>query len=518
MLALASGLIGGAALGCGMVLFFAIISDRLRRRSDIAAALEVPVPVSVGRIYQQPKRYAVAAEMRAWTTACRTRQRLAQSDRDGASSTRHEGRIGVICIDNAQEVRFAVARAATELADDGLSVSIVDLTRHGSLDLDLVPTTMGSTHRPTVLRPRGIPVLAGTMADLQVVGDDDRNPPSLDLTDVSLVFTDLDPSVGADYLVPWTDRVMIAVTAGRSSAEMVRTAADLIRTAGLELRIAGLLHTERTDKSSGTAGFEPIPIDVWDGHERTDLLKISVDESRAADVEHAAAMGVVAQDGIAAAHELTANAEQATHEESLAKQLEQERVDEELVPQPEEPGDEEALRAGPEQDVVDEEALTEQVEDQEPPQPEQHLVDEEALTEQPRRPRAAPTRATPGRRRSTHRTTRRPRAAPTRATPGRRRSTHRTTTRKKTKSRPPPNQSNTWSTKKPSPNNHKKEDQEPPTTQPEQHLIDEEALRQREDQDRPEPEQHLVDEEYLPDRLEDQEPPTTQPEQHLVDE
>ena len=39
VLTLASGLIGGAALGCGTVLFFAIISDRLRRRADVAAAL-----------------------------------------------------------------------------------------------------------------------------------------------------------------------------------------------------------------------------------------------------------------------------------------------------------------------------------------------------------------------------------------------------------------------------------------------------------------------------------------------
>jgi hypothetical protein len=292
VLALASGLIGGAALGCGMVLFFAIISDRLRRRADIAAALEVPVPLSVGRISPVPQRLLWLPKMRALDSR-RTdeRQRLARAIEMELPEPGRAGPIGVICIDNAQEVRFAVARAATELADDGLSVSIIDLTRQGSLDLDLVPTTMGSTHGPTVLRPRGIPVLAGSMADLQVVGNDDGNPPSLDLTDVTLVVTDLDPSVGADYLVPWTDRVMIAVTAGRSSAEMVRTAADLIRTAGLELRIAGLLHTERTDKSSGTAGFEPIRFMLgWT--RRTDLLTKSVDESQAADAEHAAAMGI----------------------------------------------------------------------------------------------------------------------------------------------------------------------------------------------------------------------------------
>ena len=59
-LALASGLIGGAAVGCGTVLFFAITSDRLRRRSDVAAALGVAVPVSVGRIAPLPEHAVVA--------------------------------------------------------------------------------------------------------------------------------------------------------------------------------------------------------------------------------------------------------------------------------------------------------------------------------------------------------------------------------------------------------------------------------------------------------------------------
>ena len=66
-LTLASGLIGGLALGCGIVLFFAIVSDRLWRRSDVAAALEVPVPVSVGKITPVPHRWL-------WLPHLRTRR------------------------------------------------------------------------------------------------------------------------------------------------------------------------------------------------------------------------------------------------------------------------------------------------------------------------------------------------------------------------------------------------------------------------------------------------------------
>ena len=63
VLTLASGLIGGAALGCGIVLFLAITSDRLRRRFDVAAALEVPVPVSVGRIAPLPAPVAAVSAL-----------------------------------------------------------------------------------------------------------------------------------------------------------------------------------------------------------------------------------------------------------------------------------------------------------------------------------------------------------------------------------------------------------------------------------------------------------------------
>jgi hypothetical protein len=107
-----------------------------------------------------------------------------------------------------------------------------------------------------VLRPRGIPALADNTADLRVVGyeDEEKDPPSPDLYDASLILADLDPSVAADHLAAWTERVVVVVTSGLSSVERVRTAGDLIRSAGLDLRFAALLHADATDVSSGLAG------------------------------------------------------------------------------------------------------------------------------------------------------------------------------------------------------------------------------------------------------------------------
>ena len=287
---LASGFIGGAALGCGAVLFFAIISDRLRRRSDVAAALEVPVPVSVGRVLALPKRWLWLPHIKA-INARRTeeRERLAHAIEMELPSQRQSGRLGVLCIDNAEEVSFAVATAATNLAADGHSVAVIDLTKQGSLELGGVSSTMGASHRPTVLRPDGIPVLAGSIADLHYVGTEDRSGLSLDRTDITLVLADLDPSVGADFLSAWTDRVIIAVTAGLSSVGMVTTAAELVRTAGLEFRMAALLHAERTDDSSGTAGFDlPVPVPVHIAEDRLTPVGKSGEEKQAVNEEQAA--------------------------------------------------------------------------------------------------------------------------------------------------------------------------------------------------------------------------------------
>ena len=66
-----------------------------------------------------------------------------------------------------------------------------------------------------------------------------------------MILAELDPAVGADHLTAWTDRVMVVITAGRSSVEKVRSVGDQVRAAGLDLRFAALVRTERTDESIG---------------------------------------------------------------------------------------------------------------------------------------------------------------------------------------------------------------------------------------------------------------------------
>ena len=401
VLTLASGLIGGAALGCGTVLFFAITSDRLRRRSDVAAALEVAVPVSVGRIAPLPQRWLSVPYLRTLDHRRMVeRHRLAHAIEMELPSPRRWGPLGVVCIDNADEVRFAVVTAATSLAAVGCSVAVIDLTKQGNVELEAASAMMDSAPKPTLLRPHGIPVLAASMADLRVVGEDDGTAPSLDHIDVTLVVADLDPSVGADYLLTWTDRVMIAVTAGRSSAEMVRTAADLVRTAGLEFRLAALLRTERTDDSSGTAGFDlPVPLHLVDWQDQSesaaefaqeapvtnDLVQATGEEQVVAEEQPVADELVVAEEQ--PAEEQLVDLEQAIAEEQAAEdQVQEQPVDgkataeEEAATAEEQPADDQIQ----EQPVDEEQIVTEEqpAAKQEPADLEQAVAEEQAVDQE----------------------------------------------------------------------------------------------------------------------------------------
>ncbi len=222
------------------------------------------MPVSVGRIATVSKIWRWLPPLAAIDhRRAGDRQRLAQAIEDELLM-HPSARIAVAGLDNTDELGSAVAELAIDLAARDFSTTVLDLTEQSSRGLASAVWTPGSATPPTVLRPRGLPALARTAEDLLPVGqwDDGDNTVQPSLGDVTLVLADLDPAVGADHLTAWADRVILVVTAGRSSVEKVRTIADLIRAAGLDLRFAALLHTERTDDSSGLARVVESPAPV----------------------------------------------------------------------------------------------------------------------------------------------------------------------------------------------------------------------------------------------------------------
>lgn len=109
---------------------------------------------------------------------------------------------------------------------------------------------------PVVFRPEGVPSLArgpiGAAAGVTVdLPEDDPLRPAWDAADVVLTLAEVDPAVGVEHLKSWAEDVVLLVTAGRSSAERLRTTAELIRSAGLHLLFAMMVGADQTDESLG---------------------------------------------------------------------------------------------------------------------------------------------------------------------------------------------------------------------------------------------------------------------------
>jgi hypothetical protein len=254
VLVLTSAIIGGAALGVFLVLVQAIVSDRLWLRMEVATALAAPVILSLRSVAPLPRVASVLAFLppvrQADARRGVDRQRLghALSMPPPQPSPRHC--LAVICLPGARDVQFGLVAAALSLQDAGQTVTLVDLTSTGGVAgvvARLVDPSIAE--RPEVFRPKVVPSLRNGPADLAAADWDDLARANV-RNGTTLLITDLDPAVGVDYLTAWTNDVLVAVTAGKSSAELVRTAGELIRSAGLHLRGAVLLKTVRDDVSS----------------------------------------------------------------------------------------------------------------------------------------------------------------------------------------------------------------------------------------------------------------------------
>ena len=240
-----SGLIVGLIVGMGYVALQAIVSDRLRRRDEVASLLGAPVELSL-RPVRHPKsrsdgwiRHAAVKPPGDVGLLASYLQRCMISQ--GARMT-----LLVIPLDDEVVPSAALAALAKRLADDGKSVLLTDLTDEGLLACGM--DGMRVDDSSAIDRPRG---------NLQV-----HSPSSSQISDAPpwttaqaeanaiLTLASIDPGAGGWHL-SWAKEAVILVTAGRSSAQRVNSAAALIRAAGIGVRCGVLLGADSEDESIG---------------------------------------------------------------------------------------------------------------------------------------------------------------------------------------------------------------------------------------------------------------------------
>jgi len=275
LMTLVTGLVGGTAIGGGLVILSALTGTRLRRREDIAAAAGAPVTHSVRRLgtrrlpgLRRPASASLGVQILA-----RGLESVAESP-DG-------NRVALVTLDEEEAALEIASFAGARINASDHHVLIADLTRSGRLERHLrshVGVALRPTVAPLVHRPDRLPALArGPMAGdgRPERGANDSLRAQWAATDVAITVASADLDAGLDHLAGWATAAVLLVRAGRSSAQRISSTAGLLRSAGIDVRAVLVIGTDHTDQSFGR-GVE--------GHHHTDAGPVEAEAAGSADL------------------------------------------------------------------------------------------------------------------------------------------------------------------------------------------------------------------------------------------
>jgi capsular polysaccharide biosynthesis protein len=254
------GLVVGLALGLGIVVIRAIVSNRLRRRDDVARAVGAPVKLSVGAVKLSRwrsgrRRLAVARRIEVRRIAAHLRGAV-------PARTRGPAAMAVVPVDDPRVAALSLASLALSRAREGLNVVLADLAG-GAPAATLLDNKASGVRLVNVLDTHLIlavperddiaPVgpLGRAPAEAQRSGFTEAVSNACGSADLLLTLVTLDPSRGGENLATWATSAVVMVTAGRSSWAKINAVGELIRLAGTSVTSAVLVGADKTDESLG---------------------------------------------------------------------------------------------------------------------------------------------------------------------------------------------------------------------------------------------------------------------------
>jgi capsular polysaccharide biosynthesis protein len=259
VLRVAIGLILGLALGMAIVVVQALVSDRLRRRDDVAQALGAPVKLSVG-----------AGRLKRWLPG---RRGASARDADVQRIAAHLGRavprnsrgiaaLAIVSVDDLQVPASSLVSLAVSCAGEGRQVVVADLCS-GAPAARLLGAEDPGVHTVSA-HDTSLVVAVPERDDMVPVGPLDRGSAQAQRStfteavvaacasaDLLLTLATLDPALGGEHLATWATDAVAVVTAGRSSWTKIHGVGELVRLSGTRLVSAVLAGADDTDESLG---------------------------------------------------------------------------------------------------------------------------------------------------------------------------------------------------------------------------------------------------------------------------
>lgn len=257
-------LIGGLALGIGIVVIGAIMSNRLRSRDDVAYALGVPVLTSVGPLRKGGKVPRLGGAKNRERDLRRVIDHLSHAV-PGKSPNEPVG-FAVVAVDDPQTVGEVVVALAKDYAARSKKVVVADLSKGSHAARRLGSAQPGVRQvdadgaRLTVVVPDAddIAPIGPLTSDTSLVRFGRPSEAIATATsgaDVVLSLVTLDPSVGAEHVATWATDAVPVVTAARSTASAIHSTAEMLRVAGMRFESAVLIDADKRDETLG----------VWSG-------------------------------------------------------------------------------------------------------------------------------------------------------------------------------------------------------------------------------------------------------------
>jgi capsular polysaccharide biosynthesis protein len=261
----ALGLIGGLLVGMGIVVIGALLSDRLRRRDDVAHALGAPVKLSIGAV--QGRRLKGLADAARNDDVERV---VAYLDKAVPVPRRGPASLAVVPVGDVHVPAVCLVSLAISRAKQGLQVVVADLCDGapaarllGAADPGVRTVSVEGTQLTLAVPERDDVASAGPLNGRPGPGQAAEPLAAYASADLLLTLAVLDPSIGAEYLAGWARGAVVVVTAGQSSAERIRAVSEMIRLSGTSLISGVLIGADKTDESLGltiTPGADRVPV------------------------------------------------------------------------------------------------------------------------------------------------------------------------------------------------------------------------------------------------------------------